>query len=74
MLNKSKTVDVLIQKIQISILFTITPTGHVLSVHNLNGQAWLVVINAMIGITGYVCQTYQMFLENPKPGPVTTVF
>ena len=48
--------------------------GHVLSVHNLNGQIWLVVINAMIGITGYVCQTYQMFLENPKPGPVATVF
>ena len=31
-----------------------TPTGHVLSVHNLNVQIWLVVINAMIGITGYV--------------------
>ena len=51
-----------------------TPTGHVLSVHNLNVQIWLVVINAMIGITGYVCQPYQMFLENTKPGPVTPVF
>ena len=28
--------------------------SHVLSVHKLNGQIWLVVINAMIGITGYV--------------------
>ena len=65
---------VYIQKIKISTLFTMTPTGHVLSVHNLNVQIWLVVINVMIGITGYVCQTYQMFLENTKPGPVTPVF
>ena len=31
-------------------------------------------MNAMTGITGYVCQTYQMFLEDPKPGPVATVY
>ena len=56
-----------------SVLDILMKLGHVLSVHNLNGQIWLVVINAMIGITGNVYQTYQMFPENPKPGPVATV-